>query len=167
MSSTIKNIIILIVVAVALVLVYIFFIKKAPVQDATLTSSTTGAAVVPGAGTTSGASDTAAISEDFITLLLNVKSIKLDDTIFSDQAFISLRDSSITLTQTGDEGRPNPFAPIGSEAMGLPVDLGTGGDTTLPVIPSTIPPTTSPITPPASSPPVIPPMTPPPVIPSR
>ena len=163
MSSKIKNIIILIVVAVALVLVYIFFIKKAPTQDATLTSSTTGAAVTPGAGTTSGATDTAAISEDFITLLLNVKSIKLDDTIFSDQAFISLRDSSIILTQTGDEGRPNPFAPIGSEAMGVPVDLGAGGDTTL----SGIPPTTSPTTPPANSPPVIPPMTPPPVIPSR
>ena len=44
-----------------------------------------------------------------------VKNIKLNDAIFSDVTFNSLRDSSITLTPDGNEGRPNPFAQFGNE----------------------------------------------------
>ncbi len=55
------------------------------------------------------------VTGSFLSLLLNVKSISLEDKIFSDIAFISLKDSSILITQDGTEGRPNPFAPIGTE----------------------------------------------------
>ena len=56
-------------------------------------------------------------SRDFIALLLSVKSIKLNDGILSDQAFLSLKDTTIVIVQNEDEGRQNPFAPIGSESL--------------------------------------------------
>lgn len=53
-------------------------------------------------------------------MLLNVKKIKLNSSIFSNTAFINLHDSSILLSPSGDEGRLNPFAPIGFEASSAP-----------------------------------------------
>lgn len=111
MNSTIKNIIIFVAIAAALVLAYIFFFpKSAPVAN--LTSSSTTA--VPVAGV-SASTQPSAIGSDFLSILLNVKSIKLDDSIFLDPAFLSLHDSSILLISDGTEGRPNPFAPIGAD----------------------------------------------------
>ncbi len=138
MSSKIKNIIILVVVAVVLVLVYIFFIKKAP-ENASLTSSS-GVPATGDVSTTTPNDETTDISSGFISLLLSVKSIKLDDSILKDQAFLSLRDSSITLVQDGNEGRPNPFAPIGSESVTPPTDSTVP---TVPVDSSSLSPTTS------------------------
>ena len=105
--SNIKNIIIFIVAAVILVLVYIFLIKKAPEEGALVSTPST----------TTGSSDVSSSvdSGDFLNVLLSIKSIKLDDSIFADPAFGTLHDSSITLTPDGNEGRPNPFAPIGSD----------------------------------------------------
>lgn len=62
-----------------------------------------------------------AAPDDFLASLLNVQNIKLDESIFSDPAFASLHDSSILLIPDGTEGRPNPFAPIGSDAAAVPV----------------------------------------------
>jgi hypothetical protein len=119
MNSKIKNIIISVVVVAVLVLVYIFFIKKGPTDSSALTTtSPSGVPVV--LDTTSASNTTANISQDFISLLLSVKSIRLDDTILKDPAFLSLRDSSIVLVQDGNEGRINPFAPIGSENIVTP-----------------------------------------------
>jgi hypothetical protein len=125
MNSKIKNILILVVVLVVLVLIYIFFIKKGPGEPALTTSS--GDPVLGSTNTDTG-SQTSEASRDFITVLLSVKNIKLDDSIFKDSAYLSLRDSSISLVQDGNEGRPNPFAPIGSETTVAP-----------PVLPSTTP----------------------------
>ena len=111
MNSKIKNIIIIGIVAIVLVLIYIFFIRKAP--EATLTTST--GAPVTGSTNADTNIQTVQIGQDFISLLLSVKNIKLDDSIFKDEAFISLKDSSILLIPTENEGRPNPFAPIGSD----------------------------------------------------
>ncbi|MEK7219148.1 MAG: hypothetical protein AAB687_00545 [Patescibacteria group bacterium] len=105
--SKIKNIAILVTIVVVLVLSYIFFIK--PSTDTTNLISATPVST-PDMLARAGDST---VARDFLTLLLNVKNIKLDDTIFSDKAFTSLRDSSITLTTDGTEGRPNPFAPLG------------------------------------------------------
>lgn len=131
MNSKIKTIIIIVIVAIVLVLIYIFFIKKAP--EAMLTNSS--GAPMTGSTTTSTDTnlETAQIGQDFVSLLLSVKSIKLDDSIFKNEAFISLKDSSILLVPTKNEGRPNPFAPIGSEVIIIP---------TLPPPPTTPPPTT-------------------------
>ena len=96
--SKIKNIAILVTIVVVLVLSYIFFIK--PSTDTTNLFSATPVST-PDMLARAGDST---VARDFLTLLLNVKNIKLDDTIFSDKAFTSLRDSSITLTTDGTEG---------------------------------------------------------------
>jgi len=106
MSSKIKNIIIFLSIAIALVLIYIFLIKKSPDQ-ANLVSIPDSSSVNDQA--------TSALDKDFLPLLLNVKNIKLDDSIFSDPAFIVLIDSNVVLVPEGNEGRPNPFANFGVE----------------------------------------------------
>lgn len=119
MSSTIKNIIILVVVAIALILAYVFFLKPAP-EEAALTSAT-GIPLDAGIVGTNGAVSPV-IESNFLSVLLNVRNIKLDDAIFSDSAFGTLRDSSIELISEGNEGRPNPFAPIGSDVTTAPIN---------------------------------------------
>ena len=112
MASKIKNIIIFTVIAVLLFLIYIFFIKSAPEEQSLVSSSTnTG---LPNSNTLG---QNSVIAKDFLSVLLNVKNIKLDDTIFSNKSFTSLRDSSIPLASPTpeEEGRTNPFAPIGSD----------------------------------------------------
>ena len=108
----IKNIIIFITIGTVFVLIYIFFIKPAPNDVATLISSSE----TPIVSNTVTGNTNEAIAQDFLSLLLNVKNIKLDDAIFSDVAFISLDDSnSITLIPDGTEGRINPFAKFGND----------------------------------------------------
>lgn len=109
MLSKIKNAIIFLSIAILLILVYVFFIKKSP-EGASLVSSVNNPI-----STTNSTSSLPALDKDFPPLLLNVKNIKLDDSIFSDKAFQTLTDSSITLIGDGNEGRANPFAPLGAD----------------------------------------------------
>ncbi len=113
-----KNIIIFLAIGVVFVLIYVFYIKASPNDTAILVSSLPSTDTSSGAMTGNGDSS---ITEGFLTLLLNVKNIKLNDAIFSDNAFNSLHDSGITLTPDGTEGRPNPFAPLGSENIATPI----------------------------------------------
>ncbi|OGI82007.1 hypothetical protein A3I95_03425 [Candidatus Nomurabacteria bacterium RIFCSPLOWO2_02_FULL_44_12] len=113
----IKNIIIFATIGIALILVYIFFIKNSPEEDNLVSTTNTP---VPGV-TPPETSQEIAVGQEFLSLLLNIKNIKLNDGIFSDPAFATLHDSSIVLIQEGNEGRPNPFAPIGSDNSFAPV----------------------------------------------
>lgn len=115
--AKIKNIIIFIIIVVILIFIYIYFFKSKD-PEASLTS-TSGNAVLP---TTNTSDKNLSIGKDFLTVLLNVKNIKLDDSIFSDLAFSTLHDSSILLVPDGTEGRPNPFAPIGSDITATAVN---------------------------------------------
>lgn len=129
----IKNIIIFVAVAIAFVLVYIFFIKPEPEQGNLVSTGTS----------TETAQDnnlnqpTRIDTEDFLSVLLSVKSIKLDDSIFSDVAFTTLNDSNVVLTPDGTEGRPNPFAPVGSDFTGT--SATPAPTTTTPPKPATTP----------------------------
>ena len=119
----IRNIIIFVTIGAALVLVYIFFVKPSLNNNDTLVS------VVPTNTNTTSDNTVGDVSkivnQDYLSLLLSVKNIKLDDSIFSDKAFISLDGSnSVVLVPDGTEGRPNPFAPIGSDAA-LPANNTT------------------------------------------
>ncbi len=128
MTSKIKNIIIFTVVAAVLILVYVLFIKKAPDQQ-NLVSSRTNTSSSTTTSNTGSLDQNASITKNLLSVLLSAKSIKLNDAIFSDPAFIGLRDSSIPLPSLsiGDEGRLNPFAPIGSDqAATNPLSLPTG-----------------------------------------
>ena len=115
----IKNIIIFIVIAAAFILIYIFFIKPSP-EQASLVSSGAGPALpnIDGSAVDMGVADkNSLITQDFLAVFSNIKNIKLNDSIVSDPAFISLRDSSITLIPDGNEGRPNPFAQFGNDSV--------------------------------------------------
>jgi len=59
-------------------------------------------------------SQSAVIGKDFLNVLLELRSIELDETIFSERAFVILRDFSQTVAPQ-PTGRPNPFADIGKD----------------------------------------------------
>ncbi|MEK7228171.1 MAG: fibronectin type III domain-containing protein [Patescibacteria group bacterium] len=72
-------------------------------------SSSTGVFPLPGAPASSSAS-----SDEFSTLLSNIKHISIDTSLFDNAAYKLLRDYPVSL---GSDivGRANPFAPIGSD----------------------------------------------------
>ena len=61
--------------------------------------------------TTTAVNGSSAADSNLVSILLTLRAVKLDATIFSDPAFISLKDFS---TQIVPEpvGRPDPFAPL-------------------------------------------------------
>ena len=109
---SLKNIIIFLVIGALIVGGYIYLFPQNEEQDPLLT---TPAAIPTDPNIPSSSAD-----QSFLMLLLGVRNVRLDDVIFSDPAFLSLRDSSITLIQDGNEGRPNPFAPIGIDIETTP-----------------------------------------------
>ncbi len=119
---SIKNIIIFLSIGGIFVFAYFYFIKSPP-DDGTDLVSSTGAPAVSNTVAAEEKAENEAIAEQFINLLLGVKNIKLDDAIFSDPAFDSLDGShTIVLIPDGNEGRPNPFAPLGKDtSTSLPV----------------------------------------------
>lgn len=117
MKSKITTIII-IVVALVLFAGYYFFVYKKGADSTPLIQSSNSTSV-PMASSV----ETPGLGKEFLTFLLNVRNIKLDDSVFSDSSFGLLKDSSIELVQDGTEGRINPFAPIGSENTPAPLPL--------------------------------------------
>lgn len=117
----IKNILIFVAIAIIFVLIYVYFIKGSSDSNTpSLVSTSTSGSATSASTTTSTTEDNSAVANDFLTLLSSVQTIQLDDAIFSDDAFNSLHDSSIILTPDGTEGRVNPFAPIGTDAVTVP-----------------------------------------------
>ena len=115
-TPKIRNIVIFASIGTVLVLIYIFFIRQPSPPPTLISSSSNGVAL-----DTSVLDQNSSVARDFLTLLLNVKNIKLNDAIFADNAFASLRDSSIVITQDTVEGRPNPFAPFGTDNLSEPI----------------------------------------------
>ncbi len=115
MSPQIKNILIFLAIGGAVIAGYLYFMGGDSADTPDLISS--GAASPT--GTPLVVPDGSAPGSEFLSLLLSVKSIQLNDAIFSNPAFQSLSDSSISLTPDGNEGRPNPFAPLYSEDVEL------------------------------------------------
>lgn len=110
MWSKIKNILIFVVLGGILVAGYVVFMQKP--KEAALVSNTTPITNTEGATPNSESSQ---LNQDFLGLLFSVKSINLDATVLETESFNSLKDSSIILIPDGTEGRPNPFAPIGTD----------------------------------------------------
>ena len=94
-----------------MIFAYVYFLKPSPEEDSLVSS--TGLSAIPASPTEGNESP----DKDFLPLLLSVKNIRLNDAIFSDPSFTALTDSSIELLPEGNEGRPNPFAPLGSENL--------------------------------------------------
>lgn len=119
----IRNIIIFVVISGGMIFGYLTFIKKDTKQPDLVTSSPSG---VTDSTTPSGTEVDNQLSKDFLAVLLSIKNITLDDSIFSDTAFLNLKDSTIVLLPDGSEGRPNPFAPIGAENNVIPDAVRSG-----------------------------------------
>lgn len=91
--------------------------------NSTPLQSSTGAPVSGLAAQTTPDIDADQIGQEFLTQLLNIRSIKLRDDIFSRPSFVSLTDFTIELIQLGNEGRINPFAPFGIDGDTAPSDI--------------------------------------------
>ncbi len=65
-----------------------------------------------------------AVTTDLLALLLSLKTLDIDTTIFSDDRFKSLTDFSVELIRQ-PVGRPNPFLPIDGSSF-VPQQNGTG-----------------------------------------
>ncbi len=79
-------------------------------------------------------STTTPIGQDILSLLSSFQSVSIDSTLFSSPLFQSLKDFSVALSPE-QQGRSNPFAPIGTEAgvttpTGSTVKSGTASKTT-------------------------------------
>jgi hypothetical protein len=152
----IKNIIIFLVIGAIFVAIYVFYIRSSAPTPDLVSSTTTTAPIAPSAlvSSTGAVDEDGTVAREFLNLLLSVKSIKLNDTIFSDVAFKSLHDSTITLIPDGNEGRPNPFATLGNDIATpqptTPANPITPTTQTTPALPTESTPSST--TPPASNP---------------
>lgn len=73
------------------------------------------------------------VGQEFVTLLLKLNDIKLDNKIFGSIAFLKLQDFTKALTSLNNEGRINPFAPVGAEEEAViieNIESGTIDDNT-------------------------------------
>lgn len=83
-----------------------------------------------GATLTSSEEVISPVSNEILATLGNLRSIKLDNTLFQDPLFLSLSDFGVTIPPAA-AGRRNPFAPVGqgggptSGAGASPAPTGT------------------------------------------
>lgn len=120
---SIRNIIIFVSIAAAMVTAYVVFVRgDEPVESLVTSPADALPDAVGGVGAPVSLEDPA-MAQDFLNLLLSVKNIKLDDGIFKEVAWSNLVDSSIELVPLGDEGRPNPFAPLGVDVATQPATV--------------------------------------------
>ncbi len=103
-----QNVIIVIVVIIIAFVVYTFFFagKATPILSE------------------QNINQTAPADQDLISLLIELKGITLDESIFANAAFVSLQDFSKDLVPEA-VGRPNPFAPLGATPAKPPAQTST------------------------------------------
>ncbi len=65
------------------------------------------------------------IGNDFLTTLLSVKDIRIESELFTSTAFTALQDFSRPLLPDNNPGRPNPFAPLGSDTTTISTQIST------------------------------------------
>ncbi len=126
MNSVIKTILILAVITGLAMAGYMFFFKKdIPLSEIGGLATVAGTAVNTGADDLEMNQNAQEASRDFLALLLNIRSIKLDDSLFSSAAFSALSDLSRPINPDTDPGRQNPFAPIGADSTVVSTQVTT------------------------------------------
>lgn len=112
-SKSSMFILIVLVLAIIGAGVYFFVIKKdTPQVTPGLVSTSTGAA--QGVQNSTAGQDTT--GSQVVVLLRNLSAIKLDDSVFTNPSFALLTNVSIALPPITNQGRRNPFAPVGADA---------------------------------------------------
>jgi hypothetical protein len=133
MSNGLKIFLILLIVVVFGAIGY-FLLSDGGIPSPSSSSSplqtSTGAPVSGLAAQTSQSQNINAdqVGQEFLAQLLNIRSIKLRDDIFSSPSFVSLVDYTIELIQLGNEGRVNPFAPFGIDGQNSFMEQGGFGE---------------------------------------
>ena len=112
MNMSTKNLTIILCVIGAIFIAY-FGYQQFFANNSTTTTPALNSALVSFNVSVNPNTSAAATPDDFLSFLLSVKSIKLNDQILSDSVFSNLHDSTIDLLPDGDQGRPNPFAVYG------------------------------------------------------
>lgn len=90
-------------------------IPKASADTTGLVSTNTGQATGLVPATTGG--NTQDTGDQVVSLLRNLSVIQLSDAVFQNPGFAMLQDISITLPPVTDQGRRNPFAPVGTDLV--------------------------------------------------
>ncbi len=103
-SSKALNITIVVFLVVFAVVGYLF-LNREKTPESSLKSEATPAASTPQSEALNQA------NKQFLDNLSNLKAVTLDDSIFSDPAFVSLTDFGLKLVPE-PKGRDNPFAPL-------------------------------------------------------
>ena len=93
------------------VIAYSSFGKAEPTKGASPLQSSNNGASAPATTTTASTE----VSNQFLRLLLSINSISISNELFAKPAYLALVDFSTRLESDGNEGRPNPFAPIGAD----------------------------------------------------
>jgi hypothetical protein len=101
---------------ITLAIIVVLVIALMYVAYNTFTKPTTEEAAGVSVATPGVAVDTSATSNDFLTLLNNLKSVRFSNALFEDQAFNSLEDFHKELPDR-PVGRENPFAPFSNQAQ--------------------------------------------------
>jgi hypothetical protein len=140
MSTKVKNLL-FVLAGLSLILVYILFFKKDNTNDANLTVNTTNINTADIAKVENNPIDEQ-LSSEILATLSSIKSITLEDKIFNSKSFQSLVDGTVSLVKDGNEGRPNPFAPIGADASLAPTNATPVESAATPT-PTTTPTTTA------------------------
>lgn len=143
MKSIIRNIIILIVVLGLGYVGYMYFFKKGGSTGSTgaLETTTTEGLVKDGTvatNATAAAADASSVGQDFVTLLLNIQSIKLDDSLFTSKQFTLLQDFNRPIPPDTNPGRPNPFANLGIDGAAVSTQVSTSNPSSITTITTTL-----------------------------
>ncbi len=113
-KETKKMTIMISLLAVILIGAAVYFGSRgsdAPVSTG-LQSATRGVAVGTGAEDV----NEEVIGQEFLRLLSNIRNIDLDTSILVNPSFLELKDFDVEIVRLNNEGRTNPFAPIGFES---------------------------------------------------
>lgn len=135
-KTNMKKLLIIIAIIIVGGIAYVTFTKNGtPASTGPLTSSAP-ASTLP--------STDDQIGREFLSILLSLKTIGLNDELFRKPAFQNLRDYTTELMQTDQKGRPNPFAPIGTDigsitiadpGVSIGANAGSATNTTTPTTP--------------------------------
>ncbi len=118
-----KQIAIIIICVILIILSLAYFLggnTKKP--DTKLVSSSTGGQVV---------GDAVVINNDtdFLKTLDYLKSMKIDESIFINSSFKSLKDNTVDIEFDGNLGRTNPFSPIVGGGQNIFLEIGQNDST--------------------------------------
>ncbi|MCA9352573.1 hypothetical protein KC901_00110 [Patescibacteria group bacterium] len=128
-KKTIKNIILGLVIAICVLIVYSVLSGKG--NESTGSQSSLSSLVGTGSFGQVQESNTDLANAEILRILGSIQNITLDDDIFNNPVFRELEDSRFTIPKPVRVGRPNPFRPIGFDAVVLDTGnqgLGFGND---------------------------------------